>query len=287
LYRARALKVMIASPGDVSTERQAIRDVVHEWNAVHSEDKGVVLMPVAWETHAQPSMGDRPQAIINKQVLTGCDLLVAVFWTRIGSPTGTSHSGTVEEIEEHLKAGRPAMIYFSLAPVRLDSVEETQYKALLQFRADCETRGLIETYESLSEFREKLARQLAQTIIREYSSGGEDEPAAFAEMQVRRGQNPAVLTLSAEARELLLEAALDKNGVIIRYRTMSGLGIQTHERQFVERGDSRSEARWEGAFRQLQGLDLIRDGGHKGEVFNLTDRGYEVADSLRAGAGAA
>ena len=107
-YRAKVVKVMIASPGDVSAERQVIRNVIQEWNYTHSEDKNLVLMPVGWESHATPSMGERPQALINKQVLKSCDLLIAVFWTRLGTPTGKASSGTVEEIEEHLKAKKPA-----------------------------------------------------------------------------------------------------------------------------------------------------------------------------------
>lgn len=71
-------------------------------------------------------MGDRPQAIINKQLLEQSDLLVAVFWTRLGSPTGATNSGTVEEIEEHLAAKKPTMLYFSSAPVRPDSVDNEQ-----------------------------------------------------------------------------------------------------------------------------------------------------------------
>src|SRR5580658_3645242 len=106
-YDARVVKVMIASPGDVSAERQLARDVFYEWNSIHSEDRGLVLLPIGWETHSTPEMGDRPQAIINRQVLADCDLLVAMFWTRIGSPTGTSVSGTVEEIEEHRRLGKP------------------------------------------------------------------------------------------------------------------------------------------------------------------------------------
>jgi hypothetical protein len=42
-YEARVLKVMIASPGDVSAERQTVRDVLTEWNHIHSEDRGLVL----------------------------------------------------------------------------------------------------------------------------------------------------------------------------------------------------------------------------------------------------
>ena len=48
-YMALAVKVMIASPGDVAKERQLIRDVIHEWNAIHAEDRKIVLMPVGWE----------------------------------------------------------------------------------------------------------------------------------------------------------------------------------------------------------------------------------------------
>ena len=90
-YTARVVKVMIASPSDVAKERQLIRDVIQEWNAIHAEDRRIVLMPVGWETHSAPDMGDRPQAIINKQLLKSCDLLVAVFWTRVFS--SWSHAG--------------------------------------------------------------------------------------------------------------------------------------------------------------------------------------------------
>lgn len=287
MYRARAIKVMIASPGDVSVERQVVRDVVHEWNVVHSEDMGIVLMPVGWETHAHPTMGGRPQEIINKDVLAGCDLLVAAFWTRIGSPTGVSASGTVEEIDEHLKSGKPAMVYFSRAPVRPDSVDDAQYKALLEFRAGCERRGLIETYDSLSEFRAKFVRQLAQVVIRDFSAGTEDEVAAFATAQTGRGANSTIGALSTEARELLLEAAVDKSGTVMRLRTFEGLGIQTNGRRLSERGDPRSEARWDAALQQLREMGLLQDVGHKGELFRLTDRGYDIADQLRAGIGAA
>lgn len=70
------------------------------------------------QTPTTPSSGPaharRPQEIINKQVLRNCDLLIAVFWTRLGTPTGGSTSGTVEEIREHIATGKPAMIYLGI-----------------------------------------------------------------------------------------------------------------------------------------------------------------------------
>lgn len=269
---------MIASPSDVAVERQAIRDLIHEWNAINSEDRRIVLMPVAWDTHASPEMGDRPQALINKQVLRDCDLLVAVFWTRIGSPTGVSASGTVEEIEEHLAGGRQAMVYFSRVPVEAGSVDQEQYSALLEFRSACEGRGLIEAYDSVQEFRDKFRRQLSQKIIQAY--GGETREGEFAAQIIAE---PSVVAMSVEARELLDWAAQDKDGTILRFETMGGTGIQTNRRQFSEMGNPRSEAKWTAALRELQQLDLVEAIGYKNQVFRVTDEGYRVADRLRGG----
>ena len=67
-YPATVFRIMIASPSDVEAERKIIRDVIHQWNAMHSKATSLVLLPVGWETHSAPEMGDRPQEIINKQI---------------------------------------------------------------------------------------------------------------------------------------------------------------------------------------------------------------------------
>ena len=41
------------------------------------------------------------------------DILVGIFWTRFGSPTGIEGSGTVEEIKQFMQFGRPTLLYFS------------------------------------------------------------------------------------------------------------------------------------------------------------------------------
>jgi hypothetical protein len=276
-YNARVLKVMIASPGDVAAERQIARDVITEWNHIHSEDRGLVLMPIGWETHSAPTMGDRPQAIINKQVLANCDLLVAVFWTRIGSPTGVAVSGTVEEIQEHLRAGKPAMIYFSSAPVRPDSVDEQQYAALKEFKQEIKKTGLVESYDSLGEFRDKFSRQLTQTIIRAY-------PIATTTTSTTTPPPPTPITpvMSDEAKELLVAAATDPTGCLMRIRHLGGLVVQASGRNFAKEGDARSEAQWEGVIKELEDLGFIEDRGFKREVFAVTHEGFRIADLLRS-----
>lgn len=199
---------------------------------------------------------------------------MAVFWTRLGSPTGVAASGTVEEIEEHLAAGKPAMIYFSSAPVRMDSVDNDQYSALREFRQDCERRGLIEEYDDLAQFREKFARHLAQTVIRQFTDETLDSEAA------RIPEPDAPPALSAAARELLLEASQDPQGVIMKLATLGGTHVQANNRQFVEANDARSSAKWRGAVDELYNQGLIEDRAHKGEVFFVTDTGYHIAEIL-------
>jgi hypothetical protein len=280
-YSATAYKVMIASPSDVAKERQLIREVVLEWNYINSEDRRIVLMPVGWETHSSPMMGTRPQEVINKQVLSGCDLLVAAFWTRIGTPTGTSASGTVEEIEEHISAGKPAMIYFSTAPVHLESVDEEQYAALRKFKRHCQERGLIECYDSLSDLREKFARQLAVTVIRTWVA--ESEATLGNHGQSIPYRQKLLPQLTDTAKELLIEASKDDGGIVIRVRTHAGLEIQTNGREFIEAGDARFAARWDSALEELVGQRLLQDQAGKGEVFRVTDYGFQVADQLSTG----
>jgi hypothetical protein len=64
-------------------------------------------------------------------------------------------------------------------------------------------------------------------------------------------------------------------------QTMEGISVQTNGRNFTERGNSRSEAQWTGAIRELSRRRLVEDRAGKGEVFFVTDEGYQVADLLK------
>ena len=100
--------------------------------------------------------------------------------------------------------------------------------------------------------------------------------------QVETEQLKPVYGLSDESKQLLLEAALDKQGTILMVRTMRGLILQTNQKQMVDSLDARSEAKWQAAVRELLQHRLIESRGTKGEVFGVTSEGYRVADDLNA-----
>src|SRR5215216_1219168 len=263
-YSAKVFKIMIASPGDVAIERNIIREVIHEWNAIHSETRKIVLLPVGWESHFSPEMGDRPQEIINKKILEKCDVLVGVFWTRIGTETGEYPSGSVEEIEKHIKLGKPTMLYFSNKPVHPDSIDQEQYSRLKAFKLSCQTRGLYETYDELNEFRQEFFRQLQLKI-------NEDEMfiSQTAEEFDTAIQSPSLPTqqISKDAQIILKEASLDPNGLILHAQYLGGSELETNERNFLTDQSRRNVAKWEAALQELVSKGLVVDKGHKGEIF--------------------
>lgn len=276
-YTATTFNVMIASPGDVASERAIVRDVVYEWNAVNSGAREIVLLPVGWETHSSPEMGASAQEIINRQVLKKCDLLVGVFWTRIGTPTEKHLSGTVEEIEEHIATGKPAMLYFSSQPVAMDSVDLDQVQRLKEFKQSCQSRGLYESYDSHAEFKDKFYRHLQLKVnehpLFQVGELGESDTTIVE-------SRTTIPDLSREARILLKEASQDSGGVVLHARYLGGTAIQTNGKNLIPSNDRREVAKWEEALEQLRSHELVVDRGYKGEVFEITNLGYQVADMI-------
>ncbi len=275
-YTASVFNVMIASPGDVASERSIVRDVVYEWNAVHSMTRRIVLLPIGWETHSSPEMGDTAQSIINKQVLEKCDLLVGVFWTRIGTPTEHYSSGTVEEIEKHVDTGRPTMLYFSGQPVAMDMVDLQQVAVLKEFKRSCQDRGLYNSYDSHSDFKAKFYHHLQLKL--------NEHPLFQTEQTVDSSATVQSIMplpeLGLEARILLKEASIDPNGVILHIGFLSGTAIQANGKNLIQSSDRREIAKWEHALSELISNKLVVSRGHKNEVFDITNFGYQVADMI-------
>lgn len=280
-YQATVFRVMIASPSDVAKERNLVRDVLAEWNSVNSDHRSIVLLPRSWETHATPTMGERPQAVINREVLRDSDLLIGVFWTRIGTSTGEYASGSVEEIEEHMAANKPTMLYFSSVPVRPDSVDPTQYGELARFKDSCRSRGIYEEFSTLQEFRDNLYHQLQLKL----NNDPHFDVAQPIEMAPTLSINPssAIPELSREAQQLLVEAIQDPDGYIMHLYHTAGLIIQTNQHSFIPDtgATARETAIWEGAIKELEREDLIEASSYERNNFTVTRRGYEVGEILR------
>jgi len=162
--RSEVYRVLIASPSDLTEERQAASEAIYEWNAQHSVAEGVVLLPMKWETHALPQAKTRPQAAINRQLVRGSDILVGMFWTKIGTHTGVAESGTVEEIDQFVAAGKPALLYFSNRLVDPSKIDPKQYRKLKLFKRATYSKALTGSFSGIDELRHVLLRDLTRQV---------------------------------------------------------------------------------------------------------------------------
>lgn len=162
--KTQTFRILIASPSDLAEEREAAVHAINEWNDLHAADERTVLLPVRWETHAFPEANVRPQAAINGQLVEQCDALIGMFWTKLGTSTGVASSGTVEEIDQFVAAGKPALLYFSTRPIDPSTINLTQQRKLRSFKADTQKNALTGTFASPADLRRRLQGDLTREV---------------------------------------------------------------------------------------------------------------------------
>ncbi|MBO5499329.1 MAG: hypothetical protein J5990_08035 [Bacteroidales bacterium] len=161
MYSAKVYKIMFGAPSDIKEEYEAFINIIHGWNNLHSERSGIVLQPIHWSTHSYPSTGRNGQKIINDEVVAKSDLLICVFGSKLGTETDTHSSGTVEEIDEHLKAGKDVMIYFkksiNIDPENFDINQLTKLKT---FKSEMRDKCLYSEFTDAKDFQEQLFKSI-------------------------------------------------------------------------------------------------------------------------------
>jgi hypothetical protein len=104
----------------------------------------------------------RAQEAINRQLIDKADIIVAIFWSRFGSPTGVADSGTVEEIERGIRKKKTVMVYFSdLEPLPPDT-RTAQLELLENFKS--KMTGLWSAFQSRQKFKELFAGHLVAAL---------------------------------------------------------------------------------------------------------------------------
>lgn len=174
-------RLLLISPSDVARERDVVTQVVARWNAQIGEALKARVDVVAWETHSAPDLSGPPQEVLNKQMVDRCDFGLAVFWTRIGTPTPTHVSGSVEEIERLCAQKKRVMLYFCERPIRHDADIE-EYSRLRDVRGEYEKQGLIGTYTEPHELESAVLTHLT-SAVKEFLSRKPDEelPSVLAQ----------------------------------------------------------------------------------------------------------
>lgn len=162
------LRVFLASPGDVSEERERVAEVIDEINRLHGEDEGFHLNLIRWETDSRPQLG-RPQGVLNEQLRPeDTDIFIGIMWKRFGQPTKKAGSGTEEEFQRAYDAYQsgdgPEILFFFCDRAVPTSTDTQQLQKVQSFREKFQRLGLYQTYETVDDFKAKLRQALVRTV---------------------------------------------------------------------------------------------------------------------------
>jgi hypothetical protein len=93
------LRVVVASPGDVLDERNTLAEVLDEVNRDTAHPAELHLELARWETDARPGFhAGGPQGLIDPILnISDCDLMIGIFWSRMGSPIPSGKTGSEHE----------------------------------------------------------------------------------------------------------------------------------------------------------------------------------------------
>jgi Domain of unknown function (DUF4062) len=167
------LRIVVASPGDIQAERDALATVVEELNRGIAADRGLRLELGRWETDTYPGFyPEGPQGLIDPILkIEDCDVLIGIFWKRFGTPVKNAKSGTEHEFLRAYEAwqaqDRPQiMVYFNQKSYTPKSKAETdQWGQVLEFQERFPKQGLWWPYKGKVQF-ERLVRGHLTNFIR-------------------------------------------------------------------------------------------------------------------------
>jgi hypothetical protein len=169
---ARIVRLFVASPGDVATERNHVADVVAGLNRNMAAERDVRFEVLGWKTDVRARIHPKgPQGPIDEDLpIEQCDIVVGILWKRFGTPIPEmgGKTGTEHEIRAAIAAwrqsGKPEVVVcFNDAPYRpKDVAESKQATRVMEFRE--EIRGLELAYDGANDFRDKIRDYLEKYL---------------------------------------------------------------------------------------------------------------------------
>lgn len=232
----KKFKVFVASPGDCREERSAIKEICTNITYDLGSSLGCIIEPVTWEMNTRPGIGLDAQEVINKQISDDYDILMTVFSTRFGSPTGRFNSGTEEEFFNALSrnklTGSPSFLaYFSDMPIDRVTFDPEQLSRLNNFRKRVREIGVYYfTYDSLASFSLIVRRHLIDEITNLLKlDASKLNPAAEEETVPQSAKISHVDRLLQEDAETLEAVLVEKSNA--HSRAFVGLMSELNARQ--------------------------------------------------------
>lgn len=280
MFQANVYKVMVGAPSDVDSEVKVAFDVIHKWNYINALSHKLVLLPSHWSIDAYPTLSHKPQKAIDKQLVENSDMLICIFGSKIGTPTDDYISGTVEEIEEHLKDGKQVMVFFS-KHIDKSKTNADQISKLISFQNDMFNRGLCAEYNDIEHLKTLLTDKLSLSVNDNFFGFRALENSTHNLMSVEDSENSILSESDIMNLKLWVESGSEDSHSI---DFMGGTSLILLGHKQINIDNARAKVAWNGFFERLLKLDFIEIYGYTNKQnkpkYRLKESAYNFIDSL-------
>ena len=275
MYQANVYRIMIGSPSDIKEEISIAREVLNNWNNLNSEKNRMVLLPIHWSISSYPAIGKHPQKLLNEQLVEKSDLMICIFGTRLGSPTDTEISGTVEEIKEHRKAGKDVMVFFKMSVDDISSVDLQQLQKIRDFKESIKNDVLWCEFSDKEDFERKMSEKL-QLYINDNWKGSATDDTMLSLTQT--------IEFSDDEKEIIIKWTKSKNANCYTSGVIGGVYYVFGDYQY-KANYGKEEAMFDDFIERLSKasyIDLEKYDKYGKPVYKLKKAAYDYVDGLNS-----
>lgn len=165
-------EVLISCPSDVEGlgYPQTVDETLEKFNREIGEFLQINLESKFWKKDTYGVVGISAQDAINNQLVTRCDICVAIFYQRFGTPTEKFLGATEEEILNMANDGKPVFVFFIKSPtVSSDHESMNQYTKLLEFMGKIRPKSLYTEIENDISVFSNILYQKLKNYYKEYT----------------------------------------------------------------------------------------------------------------------
>ena len=162
----KILEVAIVGPMDADQAKDRIIHELRSWNNTAENLLSIQLKPRRYPIDTVPThrAGLDGQGITNEQIIRNADIVFAVFYHSLGSPTDKSASGTNDEISIATEYGKPCHVYFYSDHEALDNCTDKPSQLEI-YRKSLERRNfLVGTWSSPDDWVELVPAAINQDL---------------------------------------------------------------------------------------------------------------------------
>lgn len=165
------IRVALVSPSDVEKERELANRIVDDINKHLATPFGMFIELRRWEDFYPGFDPSGPQGQIDSQLnLSDCDIVVGIFWKRLGTLTAFGQTGAEHEIQVAydswlVRETPQVMLYFNKERFYPSTSEDArQVQMVIEFRDKYRQSGLLDEYEGPYMFSEHFRNHLTRII---------------------------------------------------------------------------------------------------------------------------